>query len=907
MAPLRRRRLQDHRRLSGRTLCNLLARLGLRRRRDDPERGVDDELGYHLERRAEELIARGASPGEARRRAAEEFGDVRQARAYCARMAARVERRRRRRRAAGDLALDVHYAARTLARTPAFTALIVVIMAVGIGANTAVFSVINAVLLQPLDYPQADRLLQVWESDARQGSFEDPISPLDLEDWQEQSTTLAEIAGFGYEALALTGDGPAERIVGIETSDNFFATLGVEPALGRTFAIGEEGPGNRVVVLGNSLWRSRFAADPEVLGRSITLGGLPCVVIGVMPEGFAFPSAAELWTPFTFDVGQMSRGSHFLFGIARLAPGATLMDARAETAAIAARLEAAYPGTNANHSIALVPLHEQLVGDVELTLWVVFGAVGLVLLVACGNVANLLLVRGAARAGEMSIRKALGAGRWRLVRQLLIESTMLSLLSGAIGLMLTAWGVEALVRAAPGNVLRGARVGIDASMLLFALGVSLLAAAAFGAGPTLQLAGDRGHGGLLGAGSGRTTSGRGLRRLRDGLVAVEVAMTLVLLFAAGLLIGNLAELRDVEPGFRSAGVLTARIALPPEQYRDPASRRQFMDRLTAEVAALPGIVSFGTVDSLPFSFSRSATSFAIEGDVESPEAPRHADIREVTPGYFRTMAIPLLRGREITADDGAGAPGVAVVNEAYARRFFPGGDALGRRIQIGSGEEVAAYGEPIWREIVGVVGNIIHDDLTAAAAPEMYVPYEQHPSTRVALALRTRGEPADAIEPVRQAVLRVDPGQPVYDTLPMEARLERFLAVPRANAWLLGVFSAVALSLAIIGVASVVSYAVAQRTPELGIRVALGASAASVVRLVLRQGMAPVAAGLPLGLAAAPLAGRLMEALLFRTDPTRPSTLLLPAALLTAASLLACLLPARRALGVDPIQTLRAG
>jgi putative ABC transport system permease protein len=353
--------------------------------------------------------------------------------------------------------------------------------------------------------------------------------------------------------------------------------------------------------------------------------------------------------------------------------------------------------------------------------------------------------------------------------------------------------------------------------------------------------------------------------------------------------------------------LTARIALPQEQYPDPASRRRFMERLTAELAALPAIAAFGTVDSLPFSFSRSATSFAIEGDVESPEAPRHADIREITPGYFQTMGVPLRRGREVAPEDDVGAPGVAVVNEAFARRFFPGGDAIGRRIQIGSPEEVTTYGEPIWRQIVGVVGNVIHDDLTAAAAPEMYVPYEQHPSTRLSLALRTLGEPTNAIERLREAVLRVDPGQPVYDVLAMQARLERYLAVPRANAWLLGVFSAVALSLAVLGVASVVSYAVTQRTRELGIRVALGAGAASVVPLVLRQGMAPVAVGLMTGFAAAPLAGRLMDALLFRTDPTDPFTLLLPAALLATASLLACLLPARRALGVDPIQTLRAG
>jgi putative ABC transport system permease protein len=571
---------------------------------------------------------------------------------------------------------------------------------------------------------------------------------------------------------------------------------------------------------------------------------------------------------------------------------------------IAARLEEEYPQYNANQGIDLVPLHDQVVGSSARALWVVFGAVAFVLVIACGNVGNMLLVRAAGRGEEISIRTALGAGRWRLVRQLLVEGVVLSLSAGVVGVLAAAWSLRTLVAMIPVSLPRAGEIGVDVSMLGFALLLAALTGIGFGLAPALQ-AGAGGRSAALAGSGGRASPGRRAKWLRDALIVTEVALTLVLLVTAGLLAANLNALHDVDPGFRSDRVLTARISLPAEQYAEPAQRVAFMSRMREQLAALAGVESYGTVDSLPFSGSRSSSSFEIEGDVEDADEPRTADRREVTEGYFATMGIPLLRGRSVDERDRSDAAPVVVVNEAFARRFFPDEEAIGRRVRIGTPAEVAVYGEPVWREIVGVVGNIIHDDLTDAPAPEMYMPYAQNPSTRIALALHTRGAPGDLADALRDAVLRVDPAQPIYDVLPMDARLGRFFAMAEANAWVLGLFSAVAMVLAVLGIYSVVAYAVAQRVHELGVRVALGARAPDVLRLVLRQGMTQIAIGLLLGLGGALLAGRTVRALLFHVDTTDPLLLALPAALLAAAGLLASLVPALRALRIDPVQALR--
>jgi putative ABC transport system permease protein len=529
----------------------------------------------------------------------------------------------------------------------------------------------------------------------------------------------------------------------------------------------------------------------------------------------------------------------------------------------------------------------------------------LILLIACGNVGNMLLVRAAGRGREISVRRALGAGGGRLARQLVVEGVVLSLLAGAIGVIAAAWSLDALVATVPFSLPRSGDIAVDLPVLGFSLLIAMLTGIGFGMGPALQsMSGGRARAAAV-AGGERATSGRGVRWLRDGLIVAEVALTLVLLVTAGLLLANLAQLRVVDPGFQADGVLTARLALPPERYPGPQARAVFLARLLEEIGALPGIEAHGTVDSLPFSGSRSSSSFEIDGDVESAEAARNSDRREVAGGYFEVMGVPLLRGRLLAASDDAAAPPALVVNAAFQRRFFPDGDALGRRVRIGGPEEVAVYGEPVWREIVGVVGDIIHDDLTVDAAPEMYVPYAQHPSTRLAIAVRARGNAADLTDPLRDAVLRVDPDQPLYNVATMDARLDGFLALARANAWTLGLFSAVAMLLAVLGIYSVVSYRVAQRTHEVGVRVALGARTADVVRLVLRQGMTQIAIGLLLGLGGALAAGRAVRALLFRVDAADPLLLALPVALLAAAGLLASIVPALRALRIDPVQALR--
>ncbi len=863
---------------------------------------VDRELAYHLERRTKDLMREGVPAEEASRLARCEFGDVEAARDYCSRMSTRADRRARRRRAAADVGTDVRYALRGLRRNPGFAAVAIGIMALGIGATTAVFSVISAVVLQPLDYPEPDRLVQVWETNRRNGNLREPVSPVDLQDWRAQATTL-DIAGFSYQALALSGDGRPERLIAVEVSPDFFDVLGVSPAQGRGFRTNEQGPSSRIAVVSHGLWTRRFGTDPALLGQTIVLGGLPYTVVGIAPEGFGFPSSAELWVPFTFDVEQLSRGQHFLSAVGRLTDGSALDEARAEMDAIATRLEEEYPQNNTDQGIHLVPLHEQIVGSSSLTLWVVFGAVALVLLIACGNVGNMLLVRAAGRSGEIAIRKALGAGGWRLARQLLVEGLAISTFAGIIGVAVAGWSLNALVAAIPASLPRTAEITLDLGMLGFALALATITGLAFGIGPVLESTG-RG-GGIDVASSGvRASGGRRIRWMRDGLLVAEVGLTLVLLVGAGLLIANFAALRGVDPGFDPGNVLTAKITLPPEKYTGPEERTAFVRRLLEEVGSLPGVEKYGTVDSLPFSGSRSSSSFEIDGDIEDPERSRNADRREVSAGYFESMGISLQRGRDIAPTDTTGAPAVAVVNAAFEQRFLSG-DAIGRRIRIGGPEEVAVYGEPIWREIVGVVEDIIHDDLKAEPAPEMYLPYDQHPSTRIAVAVRSATPPEDLTGALRDAVLRVDPDQPIYNTLPMEARLSGHLALARANAWALGVFSTTALLLAVVAIYSVVSYTVAQRRRELGIRVALGARNADVVRLVLRDGMMRVALGLLLGFGGSLLATRVVRALLFNVDATDPIALGAPVALLAVAGLLACMVPAIRTLSVDIVEELR--
>ncbi|MCA1815291.1 MAG: ABC transporter permease [Acidobacteria bacterium] len=799
----------------------------------------------------------------------------------------------------GNLLQDVRYALRLLFRRPAFTAVAVATLALGVGATTAIFSVVNAVLLKPLPYPQAERLVQVWETNPKRGWTRDTISPQNFADWQAQNNSFDAITAYEYESFIATGGGEPERLVGILASSSFFDVMGVKPARGRTFQAGEDRQGaGRVVVLSDRLWRRRFGGRADALGQAVTLNGESYTVVGVMPPDFSFPTQRiDLWSP-SVDLAR-PRGDHFMFAAARLKPGVTIKQAQEDVDAVARRLGEQYPDSNANSGVALVSLHEETVGKVRPALLVLLGAVALMLLIACVNVANLLLARATARQKELAVRAALGASRLRLARQLLTESLLLALVGGGAGLLLSVWGVALLVKASAGSIPRAAEIGVDARAFLFALAASALTGLLFGLAPALNFsAPDLNRSlkeGTKAAGSPRQS------RAQSFLVATEIALALVLLVGAGLLLKSYARLLRVDPGFDAEQVLTARLDLPEAKYPDQDRQLEFARQAVGRIRALPGVESAGAVSDLPFSGSRSARSFEIEGRPtgENTMTPS-ADYRRATPDYFRAIGIRLVRGRAFTEGDRQGAPPVAVVNETFARRFFPGEEVLGKRVIYGDGK-----GKKITREIVGVVADVVHDDLTGERAPEVYVPFAQHPQGEMFFAARSAGDPLALTTALRRAVLDVDRDVPVYSVMTMRQRLDVSVAPQRFNALLLAVFAAVAVLLAGVGVFGVMSYAVAQRTHEIGIRMALGAQRRDIRRLVLSRAMRVTLVGVACGLAAALALTRLMTKLLFGVRAADPAIYFAVPAVLAAVALLACYVPARRATRVDPLVALR--
>ncbi|MCI0488713.1 MAG: ABC transporter permease [Blastocatellia bacterium] len=802
---------------------------------------------------------------------------------------------------------DLRYGVRLLLKKPVFTIVIILTLALGIGANTAIFSVINTVLLEPLPYPDPDRLVMVWEKILPSGE-NNTVAPPNFVDWREQNRSFADMASYVTLPVDLTGAGEPEKIEGLAVTDNFFQVLGAQPFLGSTFQPGEVKPGSlNIVIMSYGLWQRRFGGDPNILGQPITINGYPVPVGAVMPPAFQFPtSEIDLWVPTVMarKTSASRVAAHYLQVIARLNPGVTHSRAQADMDAISARLQEQYPDTNRYIGSRVTALHEQLSGNARPALLLLFAAAGFVLLIACANVANLLLARAAARQKEMAVRVALGAGRLRLIRQLLTESLLLAFSGGAAGLLLALWGIPFLVSFIPNNLILIGTVEIDFTVLGFTLAISLLTGVFFGLMPALQ-AGRVNINEALKEG-GRDNSIGGRDRLRSLLVVAEVALALVLLVGAGLLIKSFIRLNRVDPGFEPGNLLTMEVAPPYSKYPDTTRRAAFYDELLQRVEALPGVEAAGVITTLPLKPQRGTTT-AITGGLatmtfitEQPLKPiiYTAVPRNISPGYFRAMGIPVLKGRPFNAQDREDSPGVVIISESMARRSWPGEEAVGKRMKMG----IAA--NP-WLTVVGVVKDV-RLSLNEAPHPHVYVHYGQ---TAVFgprdLVVRTRSDAASLTPAVRREVWAIDKDLPVSGISTMSQILPASLARERFNMLLLAVFALLALALAAVGIYGVMSYTVTQHTREIGIRMALGAQTRDVLKLIVGQGMVLTFVGLLIGLGAAFALTRLMSGLLYGVSATDPLTFTLIALLLAGVALMACYVPARRATRVDPMAALR--
>ncbi|MEJ2185412.1 MAG: ABC transporter permease [Gemmatimonadota bacterium] len=805
-----------------------------------------------------------------------------------------------------SLIRPIRQAARRLLRAPGFTLVAVATLALGIGANTAIFSVVESVLLRPLPYPEPHRLVMLWEDFSRRGGeAEDWFSPGNFYDWREQNTSFTGMSAFTEWSPTLVDEEGAERLKAGLVTQGFFRVLGVDPLLGRTFAAEEDAPGqNHVAVLSYGLWQSRFGGARDIVGRTISLDGEPTNVIGVMPRGFAFPllPGSALWSPLGVDLANGPRASIYLQVVARMKPGVTLTAARSDVRSIAARLEKDYPRANQGVGAALTPLHETLVGDLRPALLTLLGAVGLVLLIACVNLANLLLVRSASRRRERAIRTALGAGPGRLAADVLVESLVLAAAGAGAGVVLAAWLLDALVALAPVSMPAAFAPRLDSAVLVFAMALAALTGLAFGLVPALHGFRDRVTVDLKegAAGSGLGRSGR---RLRSGLVAGQVALAFALLVGAGLLLRSFLALQSVNPGFQPRGLLTFEIGLPAGEYAEGTRVNTFLNDFLTRIRALPGVGEAGMVSSVPMSGNDTDASFVIEGEpAPTPGQGKVIWYRQVDPDYFRTMRIPLIEGRGIRASDGPDAPRVAVLSETAAQRFFPGQDPVGKRFKPGSDP---ARDIPWWT-VVGVVGSVRHAGLRAAPRAEMYISQAQAPRRSMTLVVRaTRGDPLQLVAGVRAVLRDMDPHLAISRVRTQDAIIGRTIALPRFLTLCLIAFGFMALVLAGIGIYGVIAYAVGQRTREMGIRMALGAGRGDVVRLVMGQGALIIAGGLAAGLLAALGLGRAIRGLLFHVPSADVVTFIVAPLVLTGVALLAIYVPARRATRVDPLDALR--
>jgi predicted permease len=799
---------------------------------------------------------------------------------------------------------DLAYALRRLRHAPGFTLVAVATLALGIGANAAIFSVVNAVLLRALPFEEPDRLVRL--SQTWKGEPSGVYSPQNFLDLEAAARSFETLAVYDSTGVTLTGRGQPARIEGTEVTASFFDLLRVKPAFGRTFDAGENEPGRtKVAVLGQGLWRERFGGDPAVVGRTVQLNRETYTIVGIAPAGFSFPERTEIWTPVEYDARfrTNSRGAWYLGVIGRLTPGATLRQAQDEVAAIHGRLEREYAEANEGVGGSVQSLQESMVGDSRRALLVLLGAVGLVLLIACVNVANLLLARVAARENELAVRTALGAGRLRLVRQLLTESVTLSLLGGGAGILLASLSLDALLALQPAGVPRLGEVAVDRMVVAFATALSVVTGLLFGVFPALQVV-RRPTAQSLREGGRGVLHGRG-HRLRSGLVVGQMALAMMLLAGAGLLLRSFVQLRQVDPGFRTAGALTFRIALPDSAYEDEAPRAAFYDALLARVSALPGVHQAGAIMGVPLGGIRFSLSFDVKGRPPLPPAQQPTmQVRVVTPDYFDTMGIPLLRGRVFERRDVAGAPPAVVISESAAHRYFAGEEPLGQFITLGWGR---GEGKPkVGGEVVGIVGDVKDVGLDKEKPPECYVAHAQMPVPTMDVVLRTSLAPRSLVPSVEKEVRALDPQLPVARVATLEEVVARSISEPRFYMVLLGAFAGMAVFLAALGIFGVMSYAVVQRSREIGIRVALGARPGDVQRMILGHAAALVAVGVAAGLLGSLALSRTIRSLLFELSATDPATLGGMAAVLAAVALVASYLPARRATRVDPVIALRS-
>ena len=864
---------------------------------------VDDELRFHLDMRAQELMAAGMTDGDARREAVREFGDIEFTRRYCQALDERGERATQRRDWIGDVAHDLTQAVRVLRRSPGFLLIALITIGLGVGANSAIFNVIRGVLLRPLPFAEPDRLIAVYEDNRLEQSPRSQLAAADYVDYRREQSTLTDLGAVGYASLSYQGDGDPVALRGLRFSANVFTILGVQPLLGRTFLPNEDEPGrNGVLVLSYATWQSVFGGDSTVVGRTVRTSGEPMRIIGVMPPRFTFGGQEQFWTPFVMqqqlaDVNR-ARKFHNMVGVARLRAGVTPERAESDLSRIAHRNEVAYPESNRGHLVTIVPAHEALVGDARVPLLVLAGAAACVLLIACANLANLVFTRTLGRQRELAVRAALGAGHGRLVRQLLTESLILAVLGGMAGSAAGWAGTKALLAVAPDALPPVSDIRVDPFVLLFALALSIGGGLLFGLVPAWMGAAANIEQTLRE--TGRSLAGRRSDRMRNLLVAAQTALTVILLTGAGLLVRSLDRLQRVELGFDPQNVLLAEIGLTGKAYDDVGAAR-FFETLFERLRATPGVRAVGAGTSVPLRGSWSAGLHIEDEPVPNGPLPT-IGYTEVSDDYFRALSIPLRRGRSFEPGDVRSRGSRAVIlNEEAVRRFWQGRDPLGARIQLGPDPKSA------WYVVVGVVGNVRQDGFDAQSRPIAYTSYRQEGEDRLVLAIRTDGDPMRVVPGLRSAVRELDRSLPITGVTTMDSVAGDSLARRRFAMLLLSIFAVVSLVLAVVGTYGVTAYTVSARTPELGVRIALGATARDILSLVVGRGALVSLSGIGVGLAGALLSSRAIRGMLYGTSPTDAATLAVVAAILLVSSLVAALLPARRATRVDPVEVMRSG
>jgi putative ABC transport system permease protein len=799
---------------------------------------------------------------------------------------------------------DLRYGFRSLLRNPGFCAVAILALALGIGPNTAIFTMVNAVLLKPLPVPEPDRVVMIWGTLLKSGFDQLPVSAADYLDWKQQARSFNQMsAAFAMPeyGLNVSGAGDPERVPAALASKEFLPALGITPIAGRNFLPDEDRPGGRpAVLIGNALWQRRFHSDPAAIGRTLTVDGIPRTIVGVVPHELAEMVAADLWLPTAIDPNTLERQNHNYGVVARLKPGVTLAQARAEMTGIAQRLERAYPASNTGFGIAMFPMAEMFTGRIRPVLLILLGAVGLLLLIACANLANLLLARAASREREIAIRGALGAGRRRIVRQLLTESLVLALAGGGLGLVLATWGVRLMRGIVPDMFPMLQHMGVDLRVLAFTLGISVLTGLLFGLVPAWRSS-RMDLNTTLKEAAGRSESAGGSNRIHSFLLASEVALAVLLSVSAGLLVRSFARVMGVDPGLRTENILTMSLSLPQVKYDTPVKRTNFYKNLTERLETLPGVRSAGAVTFLPLrvsilSFRVGVNSFTIEGrpPVTADRQPQ-ADFRMATPGYFNTMGIALRKGRLFSQHDDLDAKRVVLVNESMVRKHFAHENPLGQRIVMG--------GKPV--EIVGVVADAKLYGLDTPVEPAIYVPHMQRPGDSMAVVVRTQGDPATVADSVRREIRKLDPEQPISNVRTMQQVLSDSLMLRRAAMLMITVFASLALTLATVGIYGLTAYSVSRRTHEIGLRVALGASQPQILRLVVGRGLITSLIGAAIGVAAAFQLTRALSGMLYGVTSTDPLVFAGVPLLLVAVSVIASLVPARKAMRVDPLVALR--